>query len=126
MVNPVHPVGKRSLEPTRIEPAADRLPLASSAVTGPAAPPALSAPATVVQLSDAVFARQRGVVPGRARNEARGERRVSSAEEARAHAEATSTAVRRRVTLLVSARPGTVLIVVTAPVAVRASRKVAR
>jgi len=104
MVNPVQPVGKRSLEPTRIEPAADRLPLASSAVTGPAAPPALSAPATVVQLSDAVFARQRGVVPGRARNEARGERRLSSAAEARAHAEATSTAVRHGAAAAVAAQ----------------------
>jgi hypothetical protein len=47
MVNPVQPVGKRSIEPTRIEPAADRASLASSAVSGPAAPPPLSAPATV-------------------------------------------------------------------------------
>jgi hypothetical protein len=90
MVNPVQPVGKRSLEPTHIAPAADRLPLASSAVTGPAAPPALSAPATVV--------------PGRARHEARGERRVSSAEEARAHAEATNTAVRHGAAAAVAAQ----------------------
>jgi hypothetical protein len=94
MVNPVQPVGKRSVEPTRIEPAADRSSLASSAVTGPAAPPALAAPATNVQLSDAVIARQRGVVPGRARTEGRGDRWLASADAARAEADAASRAVR--------------------------------
>jgi len=104
MVNPVQPVGKRSVEPTRIEPTGDRSSLASSAIAGPAAPPALSAPATVVQLSDAVFARQRGVVPGRARQEARGERRLTSEESARAEAESASRAVRGDAALAVAAQ----------------------
>ena len=104
MVNSVQPVGKRSVEPTRIEPATDRTSLASSSVTGPAAPPALSAPATVVQLSDAVFARQRGVVPGKARNEERGDRRVSSEESARAAADGASLAVRSDAVLAVAAQ----------------------
>ena len=104
MVNPVQPVGKRSIEPTRIEPAADRAPLASNAVSGPAAPPPLSAPATVVQLSDAVFARQRGVVPGRARNDERAERQLSSEQSARAVAEGASLAVRSDAVLAVAAQ----------------------
>jgi len=104
MVNPVQPVGKRSLEPTRIEPAADRASLASSAVSGPAAPPPLSAPATVVQLSDAVFARQRGVVPGRARNDERTDRQVASEESARAVADGASLAVRSDAVLAVAAQ----------------------
>jgi hypothetical protein len=95
------------MEPTRIEPAADRASLASSAVTGPAAPPALSTPATVVQLSDAVFARQRRVVPGGARNDSRNERHLTSAEQARAHAAATSTAVRHNATAAVAAQANT-------------------
>jgi hypothetical protein len=105
MVNPVQPVGKRSIEPTRIEPAADRASLASNAASGPAAPPPLSAPATVVQLSDAVFARQRGVVPGRARNDERAaERRLSSEQSARAVAEGASLAVRSDAVLAVAAQ----------------------
>jgi hypothetical protein len=107
MVNPVQPVGKRSIEPTRIEPTADRSSLASSAAIGPAAPPALSAPATVVQLSDAVFARQRGVIPGRARHDARGKQPLSPAEAARAHALATSTAVRNDAAAAVAAQANT-------------------
>jgi len=104
MVNPVQPVGKRPVESTRIEPAADRSSMASSAVSGPAAPPPLSAPATVVQLSDAVFARQRGVVPGRARNDDRSERRVSSELSARAVADGASLAVRSDAALAVAAQ----------------------
>jgi hypothetical protein len=100
MVNPVQPAGKRAVEPIRIEPAADRPSLASSAVNGPAAPPPLSAPATVVQLSDAVFARQQGVVPGRGR----GERRVTSEEAARAEAAGASRAVRGDVALASAAQ----------------------
>ena len=104
MVNPVQPAGKRAVEPIRIEPAADRSSLASSAVNGPAAPPALSAPATVVQLSDAVFARQQGVVPGRRRSDGRGERRVTSEEAARAEAAGASHAVRGDVALASAAQ----------------------
>ena len=104
MVNPVQPVGKGAAQPTRIEPATDRSSLASSAVTGPAAPPALSAPATIVQLSDAVFARQRGVVPGRARNSGRAQRTVTSEESARAHAEGVGQAVRSGAALAASAQ----------------------
>jgi hypothetical protein len=83
MVNPVQPVRSPRTEPTRIEPAADRAPLASTAVTGPAAPPPLSPPATIVELSDAVFARQRGVNPGKGRGEGRQQRRIATADEAR-------------------------------------------
>jgi len=108
MVIPVQPVGaKRGLEPTRIEPAADRTSLASRATTSAAAPPPLSAPASIVALSDAVFARQRGVMPGRARPNGRGERRLSSAEAARAHAEATSTAVRHDAAAAAAAQANT-------------------
>ena len=107
MVNPVQPVGKQSVEPTRIEPAGDRASLASNPVNGPAAPPALSAPATVVQLSDAVFARQRGVEPGSARNKARGERRLTSEASARAEAAAASTAIRRDAVVAVAAQANT-------------------
>jgi len=104
MVNPVQPVGKGAAQPTRIEPATDRSSLASSAVTGPAAPPPLSAPATVVQLSDAIFARQRGVVPGRARNHERAQPNLTSEESARAHAEDASQAVRSDAALAASAQ----------------------
>ncbi len=84
MVNPVQPVRSASrTEPTRIEPAADRAALASHAVTGPAAPPPLSPPATIVELSDAVFARQRGVNPGKGRGQGRQDRRIGTADEAR-------------------------------------------
>jgi hypothetical protein len=104
MVNPVQPVGNGAVQPTRIEPAADRTSLASSAVTGPAAPPALSAPATVVQLSDAVFARQRGVVPGRARHNGRSLRQLTSEESAQTEAEVASRAVRTDAALAASAQ----------------------
>jgi len=103
MVNPVQPVGKGAVQPTRIEPAIDRASLASGAVTGPAAPPALSPPAAIVQLSDAVYARQRGVIPGRARHERRGERPLSETS-ARAKAEGTSQAVRTDAALAASAQ----------------------
>ena len=94
MVNSVQPVGKRS-EPTRIEPANDRAPLASNQTSGPAAPPPLAAPATIVQLSDAVFARQRGVMPGRARHDDRGDRWISSDSEAHAEADGLGSTLRR-------------------------------
>jgi hypothetical protein len=93
MVHSVQPVGRKSaLEPARIEPAPDRAPLASSAVAGPQALSPPAAPATIVQLSDAVFARQRGVMAARGR----GQRRLDSADGARAEADALARTLRGR------------------------------
>ena len=103
MVNPVQPIGTGTVQPTRIEPAVDRASLASGAVTGPAGPPPPSPPAAIVQLSDAVFARQRGVVPGRTRHDWRGER-LFSETSARAKAEGASQAVRTNAALAASAQ----------------------
>lgn len=94
MVNSVQPVSGKRVETSRIEPAQDRQNLASGQVTGPATPPAAAAPATVVQLSDAVFARQRGVAPGKSDKDSRSERRITSSDEARLEA------ARTRATLL--------------------------
>jgi hypothetical protein len=93
MVNSVQPVRlKGAVEATRIEPAGERTPLASAAVAGPEALPPPAAPATIVQLSDAVFARQRGVVGVRSRPD----RRLESAEDARAEADTVAHRLRAR------------------------------
>jgi hypothetical protein len=94
VVNSVQPVTGKRVETSRIEPAQDRPALASQQVTGPAAPPAAAAPATVVQLSDAVYARQRGVAPGKGDKGGKPERRIATSDEARIEA------ARARATLL--------------------------
>ena len=93
VVNPVQPVSAKRVEPSRIEPVSDRQNLASGQLTGPSAPPPSSAPATVVQLSDSVYARQRGVAPGKGDRQGRPERRIGSADEARAQAARTRAAL---------------------------------
>lgn len=95
MVNSVQPVTGKRVETSRIEPAQqDRSALASGQIPGPAAPPAAAAPATIVQLSDAVFARQRGVTSGKGGKDDRSERRIASSDDAKVEA------ARTRATLL--------------------------
>ena len=61
-------------------------------MNGPAAPPAAAAAATVVQLSDAVFARQRGVTSGEGEKDGKPDRRIQSSEEARQEVDKTAGA----------------------------------